>query len=95
MRNSAQQTTYDERLRSRVMRCGPDAVEAAVALMERQDPDSLEQALNIVPKNDENSPRCQEVVEDAWDRYFHTQEHVVGLSSMRWPRGFRSEVRDP
>ncbi len=77
MRNSAQQTTYDEQLRFRVMRCGPDAVTAAVTLMERQDPSSLEQALNIVPKGDETPPRCQQVVEEAWNRYFH-------IRSMSW-----------
>lgn len=77
MKNSAQQTTYDERLRLRIMHGGPDAVEAAVALMERQDPDSLEQALNIVPNGAELSPGCQEVVAEAWDRYFH-------IRSMSW-----------
>lgn len=56
---------------------GRDAVEAAVALMERQDPDSLEQALSPVPNGAELSPGCREVVAEAWDRYFH-------IRSMPW-----------
>ena len=77
LRNSAQQTTYDERLRLRIMHGGRDAVEAAVALMERQDPDSLEQALSIILNGDELSPGCRDVVAEAWDRYFH-------IKSMPW-----------
>jgi hypothetical protein len=70
MRISTQQTTYDERLRIRVGRGGPAAVKAAVALMERHDPDSLEVALELVGGT-ELSPGCDEVVTEAWDRYFH------------------------
>lgn len=63
--------TYDDRLRASVMRGGRDAVEAAIALMERHDPDSLEEALKLVPGSADLSPRRQEVLAEAWDRYFH------------------------
>jgi len=71
------QTTYDERLRLRVICCGPDALDAAIALMELQDPCSLEQALGLVPKSGALSPPCREVMVEAWDRYFH-------MKSMPW-----------
>lgn len=63
--------TYEERLRLRIERGGPDAVDAAVALMERHDPDSLEGALVLVPGNTELASDRQEIVSAAWDRYFH------------------------
>jgi len=63
--------TYDERLRARVIGGGPDAVKAAVALMERHDPDSLEGALELVPGNADPSALCQKALAEAWDRYFH------------------------
>lgn len=71
MRISAQQTTFDERLRIRIVHGGPDAVKAAIALMERHDPVSPDQALELVSYSDELSPLCREVVMEAWDRYFH------------------------
>jgi hypothetical protein len=71
------QTTCDERLRIRVICGGPDALDAAIALMERRDPSSLEQALGLVPNSGELSPRCREVMAEAWDRYFH-------MKSMPW-----------
>lgn len=63
--------TYDERLRVRVMSGGPDAVEAAVALMERHDPDSPDVALGLVPDSANLSPACRKALEEGWDRYFH------------------------
>jgi hypothetical protein len=71
MRASTQQTTYDERLRIRVVRGGPDAIKAAVALMERHDPVSFEEALELVAYSAELPPGCQKAVAEAWDRYFH------------------------
>lgn len=47
--------TYDDRLRVRAMRGEPDAVEAALAMMERRDPISLEQALELVLEGGEPS----------------------------------------
>jgi hypothetical protein len=64
-------TTFEEQLRLRIERGGPDAVDAAVALMERHDPDSLEGALVLVPRIAELAPERQEIVSTAWDRYFH------------------------
>jgi hypothetical protein len=72
-----QHATYDERLRIRILRCGPDAVEAAVALMERHDPDSFDEALELIPSSADLTPRCQKALMEAWDRYFH-------ISSMSW-----------
>ena len=69
--------TCDERLRARVNSGGPDAVEAAVALMERHDPDSLEGALELVPSGADPSTHCQKALAEAWDRYFH-------MRSMSW-----------
>lgn len=69
--------TYDERLRMRILRSGPDAIEAAVALMERHDPDSFDEALELIPSGASLPPRCHEALMEAWDRYFH-------ISSMSW-----------
>lgn len=69
--------TYDERLRVRILRAGPDAVDAAVALMERHDPDSFDEALGLIPGRADLPPRCQEALTEAWDRYFH-------ISGMSW-----------
>ena len=69
--------TYDDRLRVRAMSGGPDAAEAALAMMERHDPCSLEQALELVLEGGELSPRCRNVVVEAWDVYFH-------IRSMPW-----------
>jgi hypothetical protein len=77
MRTSTQQTTYDERLRISVGRGGPAAVNAAVVLMERHDPVSLEEALELVACGAELPPGCQEAVAEAWDRYFH-------ITNMSW-----------
>lgn len=63
--------SYEERLRIRVVRGGPDAVEAALALMERHDPESFEQALGLALHGAERPPKSREVVAEAWDRYFH------------------------
>jgi hypothetical protein len=73
----SQHATYEERLRLRILRCGPDAVEAAVALMERHDPASFEDALEFIPSSADLSPRCQKALMEAWDRYFH-------ISGMSW-----------
>jgi hypothetical protein len=71
MNTAARQTTYDERLRIGVGRGGTAAVKAAVALMERHDPDSLDEALDLVSCGAEPPPGCQRAVIEAWDRYFH------------------------
>ena len=63
--------SYEERLRIRVARGESDAVEAALTLMERHDPASFEQALGLALHGTERPPRGQEVVAEAWDRYFH------------------------
>lgn len=64
--------TYDERLRGRLSRGGPDAVEAAIALMERYDPGSIEDARELSSdRPSELSSESQKVVTEAWDRYFH------------------------
>lgn len=73
----SEHATYDERLRIRILRCGPDAVEAAVALMERHDPDSFGEALALVPDSSDLPSRCQKALAEAWDRYFH-------ISGMSW-----------
>jgi len=69
--------SYDDRLRVRAMCGGPGAVEAALVMMERHDPISLEQALELVLEEGESSPRCRKVVAEAWDLYFH-------IKSMPW-----------
>ncbi|MGD9734026.1 MAG: hypothetical protein AB7V58_00205 [Solirubrobacterales bacterium] len=74
MRNLAEQSTYEERLRFRVLCCGPDAVEASIAMMERYDPESLEEACSVLLGDGELPPGCHEVVIDAWDRYFHMRD---------------------
>jgi hypothetical protein len=70
---------YDQRLQGSVARCGPDAVTAAIALMERHDPDSLEQALDLV-SGAGDSGRCREIVAEAWDPLLPHQGHAVELS---------------
>jgi hypothetical protein len=69
--------SYEERLRIRIGRGGPDAVGAALALMERHDPASFEQALGLALHGAEPPPQSREVVAEAWDRYFH-------IRSMPW-----------
>lgn len=71
MRSLAEHRTYEERLRLRLQRCGPDAAEAAIALMERYDPDSLATACDLLLGEGTFPPGCGAVVVDAWDRYFH------------------------
>ena len=73
----AEPTTYEERLRLRVVRGGPDAVEAAVAMMERHDPASLEQAQDLAHAGTEPQSDGRDAVAEAWDRYFH-------IRSMSW-----------
>jgi hypothetical protein len=64
--------TYDDRLRDRLSRGGPDAVEAAIALMERYDPRSIEEARELSSdRPSELSSESQEAVREAWGRYFH------------------------
>ena len=64
--------TYDERLRDRLSRGGPDAVEAAIALMERYDPGSIEEARELSSdRPSELSAESQKAVTEAWGRYFH------------------------
>jgi hypothetical protein len=68
---TAMNNTYEERLRLRIKRGGAEAVDAALALMERHDPDSLEGALALVLGDAEIAPAQREIVAMAWDRYFH------------------------
>lgn len=67
----------DELLQSRIVNCEPEALEAALALMERHDPKSLQQALWLVDDGREISAPSFEIVAEAWDRYFH-------IRSMPW-----------
>jgi hypothetical protein len=68
---------YDAQLRNRVVGGGPDAVEAAIELMERHDPCSLGEAMALVLRGAEPLPRDPQIVAAAWDRYFH-------IRSMSW-----------
>lgn len=61
----------DERLAARVLNGEPDAPEAAMALMERYDPESLLEALSLVDEGRAVSPGSFEIVAEAWDRYRH------------------------
>lgn len=71
-KRTGQVATYDERLRDRLSLGGPDAVEAAIALMERYDPGSIEEARELSSgERTELSPESQAVVTEAWSRYFH------------------------
>jgi hypothetical protein len=74
---ATQHATYEEQLCMRILRCGPDAVEAAVALMERHDPTSFEDAQELIPNRADLTPHCQRALTEAWDRYFH-------ISGMSW-----------
>jgi len=69
--------TYEGRLCARILRGGPDAADAAVALMERHDPASFEDALELIPNRANLTPHCQRALTEAWDRYFH-------ISGMSW-----------
>jgi hypothetical protein len=70
-------TSSDLELRFRILSCRPDAVDAALALMERHEPRSLPQALDLLGKAATITPPRFEIVAEAWDRYFH-------ISSMPW-----------
>lgn len=63
--------TCDELLQSRIVNCEPEALQAALSLMERHDPKSLQQALWLVDDGREISAPSFEIVAEAWDRYFH------------------------
>lgn len=73
----ARPIAYDEALQARILNCEPEALEAALALMERYDPKSLQQALWLVDEGRSVSPPSFEIVAEAWDRYFH-------IRSMPW-----------
>jgi DNA-binding NarL/FixJ family response regulator len=68
---SALPIACDQRLQARILDGGPDALEAALTLMERHDPRSLRQALRLVADGIALTPASFEVVAEAWDRYFH------------------------
>lgn len=70
-------STGDLDLRLRVINGKPDAVAAALALMERHEPRSLPQALDLIGDPTAITPARFEIVAEAWDRYFH-------ISSMPW-----------
>lgn len=61
----------DERLAARILNGEPDAPEAAMALMERYDPESLPEALSLIDEGRAISPPSFEIVAEAWDRYVH------------------------
>jgi len=63
--------SYDERLRARVRGGEPDAIQAALVLMERHDPGSLKQSLELIQADGEVSRPCFDAVAEAWDHYFH------------------------
>lgn len=69
--------TCDELLQSRILNCEPEALEAALSLLERHDPKSLRQALWLIDEGREISAPSFEIVAEAWDRYFH-------IKSMPW-----------
>jgi len=72
VKQSRRGETYAERLRDRLSQGGPDAVQAAIALMERYDPGSIEEARELCSgRPSELSPESQEAVTEAWGRYFH------------------------
>ena len=67
----------DLELRLRILNSKPDAVEAALSLMERHEPHSLPQALRLLGDATAITPPRFEIVAEAWDRYFH-------IRSMPW-----------
>ncbi|MGV1050251.1 MAG: hypothetical protein ACOYD4_17190 [Solirubrobacterales bacterium] len=67
----------DELLQARILAREPEAVEAALALMERHDPKTLREALWLVDDGRHVSAPSFEIVAAAWDRYFH-------IRSMPW-----------
>jgi hypothetical protein len=71
------QSSRDLELRLRILNCRSDAVEAALTLMERHEPGSLPQALDLLGEASPITPSRFEIVAEAWDRYFH-------IRSMPW-----------
>jgi hypothetical protein len=61
----------DELLQARILNREPEAIEAALWLMERHDPKSLREALWLVDEGRSITAPVFEVVAEAWDRYFH------------------------
>jgi hypothetical protein len=61
----------DERLRAAVLAVEPNAVDAALALMERYDPETLREAVLLAGDATSLNAANFDVVAEAWDRYFH------------------------
>lgn len=61
----------DARLRFRLLDRDDEALSAAMDLLERHDPASLDQALALLADGPPVTPPTFEVLAQAWDRYFH------------------------
>lgn len=57
--------------RPHILNREPEAVQAALSLMERHDPKSLQEALWLIDEGRSISPPVFEDVAEAWDSYFH------------------------
>lgn len=63
----------------------PGALDAALTLMERNDPRTLRQALAVAGDETSLNAASFEVVAEAWDRYFH-------IRHMSWDRARRRQT---
>jgi len=65
---------YEQALSRRVLDCGPDAMEAAVLLFEREEPATLAEAAGLIGAHGELTPEACDRVTWAFDRFWHLRD---------------------
>jgi hypothetical protein len=65
---------YERDLSRRVLDCEPDALEAAVALFDSQQPRTPAEAAGLVSAHGELTPDAFDCVMRAFDRYWHLRD---------------------
>jgi hypothetical protein len=67
-------TDYDKQLAQRVLDGDNGAVDAALALFERQDPTTLSEAARLIQLHGELSPEAFDGLAQAFDRHWHLRD---------------------
>jgi hypothetical protein len=65
---------YEQDLSRRVLDCEPDAPDAAAALFDSRQPQTLTEAVRLVSPNGEITPAAFECLARAFDRYWHLRD---------------------
>jgi hypothetical protein len=67
-------TDYDKQLAQRVLDGDNGAVDAALALFERQDPTTLSEAARLIQLHGDLSPEAFDGLAQAFDRHWHLRD---------------------